>query len=101
MASSGEIERLRHYSRFADALVAEVSKDDLAKCAQAIAVSLSRYWALYGDLPELDYLSLLEADTVSPETASIIADGLQHFVDVLASVSDGRPELPAQQRRAG
>ena len=87
MADTCEFELYEQYSRFASALMAEASKDELSQCARVLALYLAHYRATFGDLPGSDLLAGLEAERMSPDTAKTLADGMRSLVDVLASVT--------------
>lgn len=80
-------DRYEQYVRFADALITEVSKEDIAQCARILAFALARYQATYGELPKDEELSQLGSVGHTPAGDKMRADGMEHLVSVLASVA--------------
>ena len=87
MADTTEFARFEQYSRFASALMAQASKEELAQCARILALCLAQYREILGELPGADLLAQLRVEQVSPETARTLADGMENLVGVLASVT--------------
>ncbi len=96
LVSDSDLKRFEEYSRFAAALIEEASKDELARCARALALGLARYRATYGDLSTVDSAALLEPEPIVPATAKDFADGMQNLVRTLASITQSR-ENPVSQ----
>ena len=80
-------DRYEQYVRFADALITEISKEDVAQCARILAFALARYQATYGELPHDEELSQLGSVGLTPADSKMRADGMQQLVSVLASVA--------------
>jgi hypothetical protein len=96
MADTTEFARFEQYSRFAGALMAQASNEELAQCARVLALCLAQYRETFGELPGADLLPKLQAEQVSPETARTLADGMENLVGVLASVTRERSVRLAQ-----
>ena len=87
MAETVEFDLYEQYSRFATALMAEASKEELFRCARILALYLAQYRATFGELPQTGLLSGLHAERVGPDAARTMANGMRSLVDVLTSVS--------------
>ena len=70
-------DRYEQYVRFADALITEVSKEDIAQCARILAFALARYQATYGELPKDEELSQLGSVGRNPASDKMRADGIK------------------------
>ena len=75
-----ELDRFAQLYRLADKLIAEASKDDVAEAARILALDLAQYKAMYGVLPADSYVSLAAVDSLTPELAKTLADGMENLV---------------------
>ncbi len=82
-----EMERFEALYRLADKLIAEADKEDVAEAARILALDLAQYQARYGDLPPDEYVSLAAVDSLTPELAKTLADGMENLVGVLGSLT--------------
>ncbi len=83
---------LQQYYRLADALIENASKEQLAECAQLLALNLAHYQGLYGEMPLDDVLVALDASEPNDDQAKLLADGMVNFVGVLGNVVSGLGE---------
>ena len=82
-----DLDRFEHLYRLADGLIAESSKNDLAEAARILALNLVQYQDKFGELPAQEYLSLSSAETLTPESAKTLADGMENLIGGLASLT--------------
>ena len=58
-----------------------------AEAARILALNLAQYQEKFGELPAQEYMGLSSAETLTPETATTMADGMEHLVSLLASLT--------------
>lgn len=80
------------YNKLAIQLIDQSSKDQLAECAQLLAMNLAHYQGKYGEIPLEETLASLEAGVPNDEQAKMLGDGMEIFVGVLGSVCSGLGE---------
>lgn len=80
------------YNRLAIQLIENASKDQLAECAQLLAMNLAHYQGKYGEIPLGETLAMLGADVPNDAQAKMLADGMAVFVGVLGNVCSGLGE---------
>ena len=68
-------------------LISDASKDELAEAARILALNLAQYQAKYGELPSEEYVALSSAETLTPETAKTLGDGMEILVGVLGTLA--------------
>ncbi len=74
------------YNKLAQDLIEASTKDQLAECAQLMALNLAHYQGKYGELPLAETLAILEAGTPNDEQATMLTDGMRIFIGLLANV---------------
>ena len=77
---------LRAYLDLADQLIAGASKEDLAEAARLLALNVAHYQLKFGELPFDDFAGMLRAETINPETAELLAAGMENLMGVLGVV---------------
>ena len=77
---------LRAYFDLADRLIAGAGKEDVAEAARLLALNVAHYQLKYGALPLENFADMLRAQTINPETAELLAAGMQQLVGVLGVV---------------
>ncbi len=82
-----DLDRFEQPYRLADRLIADASKEDLAEAARILALDLAQYQARYGEWPANEYVSLAAADSLTPDLAKTLADGMENLVGVLGSLA--------------
>ena len=80
---------LKQYYKLADQLITKVSKEDLAECAQLLAMNLAHYKSKYGELPLDEKLALIGMHKPNEEQIQLMTDGMDIFVGVLGNVVAG------------
>lgn len=79
-------ENFVHYSALADQLTAAATKEQLAETARLLALNVAHLKSRSGEAPTEDLNEMLRAGQVNPDSAAMLADGMEHFVGVLASM---------------
>ena len=51
-----------------------------------LALNLAQYQAMYGELPADEYVSLAAVDSLTPELAKTLADGMEILVGLMGSL---------------
>ena len=77
------------YWRLSEDMIAKATKEDLAETARILAMQAAHMTRKYGDQQLPDLAHLLSASTVDNESVSLLRDGAEAFVGVLATVSGG------------
>ena len=77
------------YNKLADALIENVSKEDLAECARLLAANVAHYQSKYGELPLDEKLAMIGMTKPNEEQLQLMADGMEILVGVLGSVVSG------------
>lgn len=80
------------YNKLAIQLIDQASKDQLAECAQLLAMNLAHYQGKYGEIPLEETLATLEENEPNDEQAKMLEDGMEIFVGVLGNVCSGLGE---------
>jgi hypothetical protein len=80
------------YNKLAQDLIEAATKDQLAECAQLMALNLAHYKGMYGEIPLEETLATLAAGTPNDEQATMLTDGMGIFVGLLGSVCSGLDE---------
>lgn len=80
------------YNMLAVQLIEQATKDQLAECAQLLAMNLAHYQGKYGKIPLEETLATLETDVPNDEQAKMLDDGMEIFVGVLGNVCSGLGE---------
>ena len=75
------------YWQLSEEMIVKASKDELAEVARILAMQSAHLTRKYGvqELPDLAHL--LSASTLDDESISLLRDGTEAFVGVLATVS--------------
>lgn len=87
-----DLSRFSEHYKLADLLIDQASKEQLAECARLLALNLSHYQGLYGEVPLSDTLALLDATEPNDEQALLLEDGMEVLIGVLGSVLSGLGE---------
>jgi len=77
------------YYKFADKLIENVTKDDLAECARLMALNVAHYQSKYGELPLDETLAMINMDKPNEEQLQLMTSGMEIFVGVLGNVVAG------------
>jgi hypothetical protein len=80
------------YNKLAIQLIEQSSKDQLAECAQLLAMNLAHYQGKFGEIPLEETLATLASDEPNDEQAKMLVDGMEIFVGVLGNVCSGLGE---------
>ncbi len=80
------------YNKLAIQLIENATKEQLAECAQLLAMNLAHYQGKYGEVPLEETLAMLDTDVPNDEQAKMLADGMELFVGVLGNVCSGLGE---------
>ena len=84
-----DLTTLKQYYKLADLLIEKVSKEDLAECAQLLAMNIAHYKSKYGELPLDEKLALIGMHKANEEQIQLMCDGMDIFVGVLGNVVAG------------
>lgn len=87
-----DLSLFNQYNKLAMQLIEQATKDQLAECAELLAMNLAHYQAKYGEIPLEEMLATLKADVPNDEQAKMLADGMEIFVGVLGNVCSGLGE---------
>ena len=82
-----DLDRFESLYRLADRMISDASKNELAEAARILALNLAQYQAKFGELPSEEYMALSSAETLSPETAKTLGDGMEILVGVLGTLA--------------
>ncbi|TCV82721.1 hypothetical protein [Sulfurirhabdus autotrophica] len=77
------------YNKLAIQLIEQATKDQLAECAQLLALNLAHYQGKFGEIPLEETLATLGAGVPNDEQAKMLADGMEIFVGLLGNVCSG------------
>ena len=77
----------RAYWQLSEEMIAKASKDDLAEVARILAMQSAHYARKYGELQLPDLANLLSATHIDDESASLLRDGAEALVGVMAMVT--------------
>ena len=82
-----ELDRFEALCRLADKLIAEADKEDVAEGARVLTLNLAQYQAKDGEILADEYVSLGAVDSLTPELAKTLADGMENLVGVLGGLT--------------
>lgn len=83
MATSDE---LRAYFELADQFIAGATNEDIVEVARLLALNVAHYQLKYGAVPLENFADMLRAEAITPETAELLAAGMENLVGVLGIV---------------
>ena len=86
------------YSRLADVLIEQASKEQLADVARLLALNIGWYHHRYGDVPQETLLRMVRAETLTQETEALLLHGMQNLVSALAEVTGLTNDLEDEAR---
>lgn len=86
------LDDFQRYSRLADMLIEQSSKEEVAECARLLALNLAHYKGIYGEVPLNETLAILNASEPNDAQARLLGEGMQNLVGVLGSVISGLGE---------
>lgn len=75
------------YWRLSEEMIAEATKEDLAEAARILAMQAAHYARKYGEAQLPDLAHLLSATAVDDDSVSLLRDGTEALVGVLAMVT--------------
>lgn len=84
-----ELSTLGQYYKLADQLIEKVSKEEIAECAQLLAMNVAHYQSKYGELPLDETLAMIGMDKPNEAQIQLMTSGMETFVGVLGSVVAG------------
>lgn len=87
-----DLSDFQQYSKLADILIEQASKEQLAECARLLALNLAHYQGKFGEMPLEDTLAILDATEPNDEQAVLLRDGMEILVGVLGGVLSGLGE---------
>ena len=79
-------ERFKQYSALADQLIEAASKEQIAEAARLLALNAAHLTAWAGPAPTEDLTAMLRAKQINPESAAMLANGMESLVGVLGRV---------------
>jgi hypothetical protein len=71
---------------FADRLVAQATKEQLAEAAHVLAVAVGYYQSRFGEVPQGALTDMLRAETLDNEQMAMMIAGMQNLAAALAEV---------------
>lgn len=83
---------LKKYLEISDRLVALADKEQLAECAQILAMNVAHYQMEYGELPLDETLATTATGIANDQQNELTAKGMETLVGVLGSVIQGFDE---------
>ena len=93
MTSDPDLSRFASYSRIADDLIVQSSKEDVAQCARILAFTLAQYELRFGELPRSKYIAMLELNNpIDADMAEALTASMKHLVGVLGTLLRDRDE---------
>lgn len=87
-----DVSLFEQYNKLAIQLIDQASKDQLAECAQLLAMNLAHYQGKFGEIPLEETLATLETGEPNEDQAKMLEDGMEIFVGVLGNVCSGLGE---------
>lgn len=87
-----DLSQFEQYNKLAIQLIEQATKDELAECAQLLAMNLAHYQGKYGEIPLEETLTMLDAGVPNDEQAKMLSDGMEIFVGLLGNVCSGLGE---------
>ncbi len=89
MATAEEIMReFKVYWALADRMIADATKEQVAETARILALQMAHYVRKYGELPLPDMQDLLSASELDAAKLTLLRDGAEALVGVLATLTD-------------
>lgn len=85
------------YWRLSEEMVTKASKEEIVETARILAMQVAHFTRKYGEQELPDFTNFLSASAVDNESVSLLRDGSEAFVGVLATVSGGsldEPDMP-------
>lgn len=85
------------YWRVSEEMVTKASKEEVVETARILAMQVAHFTRTFGEQELPDFSHFLSASLVNNESVSLLRDGAEAFVGVLATVSGGaldEPDLP-------
>lgn len=77
------------YWELAEQMIGDATKDDLAETARVLALQVAHYARKFGELPIPDLNRLLTTMNLDDEGVTLLRDGSQALVGVLAILTEG------------
>lgn len=87
-----DLSLFEQYNKLAIQLIEQSNKDQLAECAQLLAMNLAHYQGRFGEIPLEETLATLEVGEPNDQQAKMLGDGMEIFVGVLGNVCSGLGE---------
>ena len=82
------------YWRLSEEMVTKASKEEVVETARILAMQVAHFTRKYGEQELPDFSHFLSASSVDNESISLLRDGSEAFVGVLATVSGGALDDP-------
>lgn len=92
MHKTAEFEEFKAYWQLSEEMIADATKEDLAEVARILAMQAAHFARKYGELQLPDLAHLLSATTIDDGNVSLLRDGTEALVGVLAMVTGGLGE---------
>jgi hypothetical protein len=89
MHNTAEFKEFKAYWQLSEEMIADATKEDLAEVARILALQAAHFARKYGELQLPDLAHLLSATTVDDGSVSLLRDGTEALVGVLAMVTGG------------
>lgn len=87
-----DLSTFEQYSKLADMLIEQASKEQLAECARLLALNLAHHQARHGEIPLDETLALLDSTEPNDEQLKLLTGGMETLVGVLGNVCSGLGE---------
>jgi hypothetical protein len=84
--SHSGVEDFAAYTRLADDLIEQASKEQLADVARLLALNIGWYHERYGDVPQEELLQLVRVENLGDDGKRLLLHGMQNLVSALAEV---------------
>jgi hypothetical protein len=85
----------KQYIQLAEGLAATASKDELLECARLLALNLTHYQMIYGELPLDTTLDAAYSDELNDAQLELVTKGMETLVGVLGGVIQGFEPKPS------
>jgi len=72
---------------YADRLIHQASKTQLAEALRLLAMAVGYYQNRYGQVPQEAVLAMIKAETLDDEQRAMVIAGMQNLASALAEVS--------------
>jgi hypothetical protein len=82
------------YWRLSEEMATKASKEEVVETARILAMQVAHFTRKYGEQELPDFSHFLSASSVDNESISLLRDGSEAFVGVLATVSGGALDDP-------